>query len=469
MLPITSEQCGDMLALWLEKSSSPEAVKQVVRDAGYNDSPFFGAEKKRTRVIGELVMANTALAILAVNQVFGPEDAKAIIDVFLSAARRSVFTFLEARDSTFEQRYEQRLTEYFKIFGEKQPLLGMSFAFMQSLDLDPLKQGPGQLHLAERFGRSLNETVDVLRRMDVSGAASGNGPAPLSPKAIATVPTRTAFFGMIDVDNFDVLNEKLGRAAGDQVMLAYKRLAAAHTRVGSIVNETGFMALQDELARTGKTLNEFVLCFPYASGDEFLIQHPDPARVRSALESMQRAAEELELAILDGSGATVAVLHGLPVSVGSGRTRNEAWKAVTAQKQARTRKAMGDRIEVLGEPRRGAPPTQGGSADVRRSIFRDRPATDPATRLPTTIEVTIEESPQGPIPVLMWGPVETRRPGWTKIHHEKMCREIVGHMASLGISDSSRFKETTEEVAQLSSQIWTNLVQAVAKARSKRE
>ena len=68
MKPITRGQCSDLLAIWLETSSGPDAVKQLVKDTGYNDSPFFGAEKKKVRIVGELVLANTALAIFAVNQ-----------------------------------------------------------------------------------------------------------------------------------------------------------------------------------------------------------------------------------------------------------------------------------------------------------------------------------------------------------------------------------------------------------------
>ena len=106
MQPITSGQCGDLLAMWLEKSSRPDAVKQLVKNTGYNDSPFFGAEKKKVRIVGELVIVNVALAIVAVNQVFGPNDAKAIIDAFLAVARKAVFGFLEGKDPDFKKRYD---------------------------------------------------------------------------------------------------------------------------------------------------------------------------------------------------------------------------------------------------------------------------------------------------------------------------------------------------------------------------
>ncbi|MBZ4417866.1 hypothetical protein [Myxococcus sp. RHSTA-1-4] len=315
----------------------------------------------------------------------------------------------------------------------------------------------------ERFAEDMEKKIASIFGGKQGGTPSSSSES--SPMGDRTAPARTAFIGMMDIDDFDAINEKLGRGAGDQVMKAYKRLAATQSKVGSILNETGFMALQDELARTGSALNEFVLCFPYSSGDEFIIQHQDPEKVRSVLESMQRAADELELAIPDDSGATIALLHGIPVSIGCGSTKDEAWRAVIAQKRTGTKKAMSDRIELLNPPP-DAPSADGGITDAAREIFRNQPATDPESGLPTTIEITVEESPRGPIPVLMWGPVETRRPGWTKTHHEKMCREIVGHMVSLGIADSSRVTETTEEVAQLSDLVWRNLEQAMTKARS---
>src|SRR3989344_990354 len=162
MLPITTNQCGDLLAMWLEKSSSPDTIKQLVKDTGYNDSPLFGAEKKKVRIGCELVMANTALAIYAVNQIFGPNDAKPIIDTFLAIARKSVFGYLEGKDPNFKKRYEQRMSEYYKILSEDKPALGMSFSFMKNLDLDPLKNMQGQVLVAARLGDSLSKTLDVL-------------------------------------------------------------------------------------------------------------------------------------------------------------------------------------------------------------------------------------------------------------------------------------------------------------------
>ena len=113
-------------------------------------------------------MLHSAFAIFAVNQVFALAETKPIIDSFLATANKSVFHFVEERDSTFKKRYEQRLTEYFKILAEDKPALGISFAFMQNLRLDPLKGFQGQLLIMTRFGNSLSESIKALKRINIT-------------------------------------------------------------------------------------------------------------------------------------------------------------------------------------------------------------------------------------------------------------------------------------------------------------
>ena len=60
-MEITCNQCGGLLAKWLSNECSPENAKTLAKNIGYNDSPFFGAKKKRTKFIGELVMVNVAV------------------------------------------------------------------------------------------------------------------------------------------------------------------------------------------------------------------------------------------------------------------------------------------------------------------------------------------------------------------------------------------------------------------------
>jgi len=259
--------------------------------------------------------------------------------------------------------------------------------------------------------------------------------------------------GMMDVDNFDVINAKLGRHAGDQVMAAYKRLTGSITKAQAVLSEDGFRAFHSQ-ALLGKTSSEVVVCFPYASGDEFVIHHPDRARVEGLLEAIRKAADELAVRIVDESGKPTAILRGIPISVGCGPSWKEAWRALLEKKKGERARAMEERIEDLAalSQRPTIPP----------EIFRDAPQTDPATGLPSTFDVVTETTASGQIPILMWGPVEIRRPGWTKAHQERMYGEILKHMRSLGITDIDRFKETAQEVSALGDQVWKSLVQAAA-------
>lgn len=482
MVPISREQIGDLLALWLQKSCSIDPLKQIVKDTGYNDSPFFGAEKKKVRVMGELVFANTSLAIFAVNQVFEVDDAKAIIDTFLDRARKSMFTVLEAKDQTFKERYQRRLEQYFKSLSEARALIGMSCLFMENLDLDPLKHGEGQMKVAARFGQSLTETVDVLKRLSGAQKPSAESPGDSVPVAVETPAVGRkleGFIGMMDIDNFDFINDKLGRVAGDQVMNAYKRLTASLAQTDVILSEDGFRAFQaqtrgenvpgGDFLRSKVAGKEFVLSFPYSSGDEFVVHHHDEQRIRKLLEGIQQTASKMDISIVDASGRSIAVLHGIPISIGHGPSWKEAWEALVARKGTGRGRGMAERIEVLRTAGAGsdAPPaviasTEDALGKAAAKIFRDGPQTDRATGLPTTLDIRTETTPEGLIPVVMWGPVETRRPGWTKEHQRQMYREILAHMRSLGISDLERFKETAQEVSELTDQLWRTTVRSMA-------
>lgn len=165
MQSITGAQCGDLLAIWLGKASGPENAKAVAKEAGFNDSPFFGADKKRIHLLGELVMVNTAIAIVAVNQVFDRLQAQSIIDPFLARAQKSVFSFLEQKDPDFKAKYEERMAEYFHVFSSGKPGLAVAAAFMNNLGLNALSNLNGQVLLTARFGDALKETINVLRRV----------------------------------------------------------------------------------------------------------------------------------------------------------------------------------------------------------------------------------------------------------------------------------------------------------------
>jgi len=164
-MEISELQCGTILSMWLTNGSSPEVCKQIASDIDYNDSPLFGAKKKKMRLMGELVMMNTALVIFAVNQRFEHNRAKAIIDSFLSFSRNPIFEVLEKHDDRFKERYPQRMAEHFKLLAQEKAIHRLTNSFMQHLDVDPVKNLKGQLALAARFDATLKVMLNVLDRM----------------------------------------------------------------------------------------------------------------------------------------------------------------------------------------------------------------------------------------------------------------------------------------------------------------
>lgn len=94
----------------------------------------------------------------------------------------------------------------------------------------------------------------------------------------------------------------------------------------------------------------------------------------------------------------------------------------------------------------------------RKHVWKDAPQTDPLTGAPTTVEIVFQEMSGRRVPVLMWGPVETRRHGWTKDQHEVMLEEIRRHLRSLGMSDPATITKVSTEVVEVSDQLWRTVV-----------
>ncbi len=257
--------------------------------------------------------------------------------------------------------------------------------------------------------------------------------------------------GAIDVDNFDSLNTEVGRPAGDGVMTAYAQLITGLAEQTTILNEVGFRSYvvarhggqveggAELLRRVGK--KGFALCRPYSSGDEFILHHQDDTKVITLLSKVVGVAEQLRVPLPNAEGAVTRVLHGLPLSTGFGPTWKDAWTALLAGRKARGERAsMKDRIRA---------------ATVEETLLRDSPQVDAQTGLPTTMDVLTEQTPGGLIPILMWGPVEVRRPGWTAEHEERMRWAIARHVTSKGITDAARIVEIVKEVGQLRDSAWS--------------
>ena len=80
------------------------------------------------------------------------------------------------RDSHIEKEipgfsgiYAKRMGEYFPIFQQDRAALGLSFALMQNLGLNPLKNLQGQLALTAQIASKVDETIKILKGFTVIG------------------------------------------------------------------------------------------------------------------------------------------------------------------------------------------------------------------------------------------------------------------------------------------------------------
>jgi len=403
MTTARSERCAAQLTDWLKRSTSLEPVATTARQVGFSIPAVFGRRKRMALIQGELMIAHSALAIFAVNSLCEGTAAREFIDAFLERAGAEVFRPQEAADPSFRSRYEKHIARYFEEFsrGGKLRLLMMGVAsrFLDHLGLgilhhvregrmrefDPLAEADHVVKLVETLEYTL-QTVVASIKPHVTGAtppprvppdeAPGSTGAEAGGErsfekggglANLNEPSRLGFLGMMDIDNFDLLNEKVGRPAGDQVMRAYVRLTASKARTDTILTETGLCALLDEAQRRPTDLG-YVLCRPYSSGDEFIIFHQNLEAVRALVEGVAQEASRLEIPLSDEAGKAVAVLHGIPVSIGCGTSRREAWAQVMAQKKGNTRRGMEARLEMrsdVGEPT----PSTAGIEDAMKTYM----------------------------------------------------------------------------------------------------
>lgn len=179
MSVITVDQCGDLLSLFVANRASAEKAAELAKDIGYNDSPMFGARKKRATLVSELAILYSAVAIVSANSALRKEATRPVIDSFLKCAKTRVFSHIAREIPAFPNIYTARVQEYFPLFHQDKAPLGLSFALMKHLNLDPLKNMKAQLWLSEHIALTLRESIDVLKKMTVIGLPS----TPPSPKA----------------------------------------------------------------------------------------------------------------------------------------------------------------------------------------------------------------------------------------------------------------------------------------------
>ena len=163
----TLAQCGDMLSFVVGERASAENSRRIAKEIKFNDSPLFGARKKRATLVGELVAIHSALVIFAANQALEEHAAKPVIDSFLKIANARIFKHVEAELPGFAGIYANRMKQYFPALHEERPALGLSYLLMDHLGLSPLKNLQAQLFLASEIGNAVTESVTSMKGWDV--------------------------------------------------------------------------------------------------------------------------------------------------------------------------------------------------------------------------------------------------------------------------------------------------------------
>ena len=167
MAEIKPMECAGLFSMWLQSKTGPDVAEKFAANIGYKVAPLFGKKKARVRLMGELAMVYVALAIYAINLRHDADAARSIIDPFLEATRKTHFSALERHYPNFESVYPQRMQDYFQVLEDANPALGVSFAFLRNLGIDPLTSLEAQLHLVAVFSTTLQETLDVLDRLEL--------------------------------------------------------------------------------------------------------------------------------------------------------------------------------------------------------------------------------------------------------------------------------------------------------------
>ena len=161
-MAIDLEDIGDDLAIFLDTHCSPEATNEIAREVGFKISSLFGSKKKSIQIKSELAIMMSAVLIATVNEMYREDDAKIIIDEFLSKSRTYVFNDLEKRDKKLSEKYTSRLIEYFDILDGEKPLIDLSFALLCHLGLASRLDLRSQLYLAEFIGSVRISATDLL-------------------------------------------------------------------------------------------------------------------------------------------------------------------------------------------------------------------------------------------------------------------------------------------------------------------
>jgi hypothetical protein len=162
--------CAESLSKWIAENSTPEDCKRIADSIGYNYSPILGRTKQRNRILFEVIIVNTILAMYATNETSDEIYTKLIIDGFLEVLRISIFDIMAEKDSSFSEIYTARMYNYRQCFEGGFPIVCITDEFMRHLNVDRKNPIMSELALIAEFSAFFKGATDVFRDEKIARA-----------------------------------------------------------------------------------------------------------------------------------------------------------------------------------------------------------------------------------------------------------------------------------------------------------
>ena len=117
---------------WLTMHLEEKQVKQLSKLIGYRLGIF--SRKQYWHLYQECAVLNTFLVIYMTNSIIKDDnDTHSIIDHFLERTTSGVFKKLEDYNPSFSSLYTERISKYYEISNQNNPMLGWSGEFLCSV------------------------------------------------------------------------------------------------------------------------------------------------------------------------------------------------------------------------------------------------------------------------------------------------------------------------------------------------
>ncbi len=156
------KKAATFLVMWVSKQCSPESSKALANAIGYNDTPLFFKKRKKARLVTEIIIANTAVAIFATNLAVNPDRAKSVIDAYLDSAKTTMFVPLERVNPNFSSQYQKRISVYFSLL-QSNSIPEMVSSFLTELGVNASSSSKGYDFLSQTLYSSIKEVHETLK------------------------------------------------------------------------------------------------------------------------------------------------------------------------------------------------------------------------------------------------------------------------------------------------------------------